>query len=344
MLVSIIIPTKNRRDLLCATLASITAQTHENWEAIVVDDGSDDGTEKMVQSMASTEKRVRFVRRDRTPPGAPTCRNMGISASNGEYIIFLDSDDLLAAHCLERRVKVMEQNPQMDFAVFLTQIFQATPGDSPYLWNLFNEEDDLDRFLRRDPPWQTSGPLWRKTCLAKIGLWDERALCAQDWEFHIRAIASGLNYLKISETDSYWRTTRPGSISSLWATPRHVCNRIRLFKRVIAGVRSRGLLTERRRRILAGEFYKHAFQTGQSRRVAYRIWRAGWRAKIVARVEFMIMLFCERAAGKTWRANHFFEVRLFPDWQVRHTHTNTLLPPAHLPASDIGRLGKMAEH
>ena len=189
-LVSVVIPTKNRRELLRETIDSVVSQTYANWEAIVVDDGSNDRTGEMIQSIAATDQRVRFVRRERNPPGAATCRNLGVSAASGEYVVFLDSDDLLAPPCLERRVKVMEQKPKADFAVFLTRIFHATPGDGPYLWNNFTTEDDLDRFLRRDVPWPTCGPLWRKTSLARIGLWDERALCAQDWEFHIRAIAA----------------------------------------------------------------------------------------------------------------------------------------------------------
>src|ERR1039458_7930312 len=122
-LVSIIIPTKNRCELLRETIASAVGQTYPHWEAIIVDDGSDDGTEEMVREVASTDTRVRFVRRARNPRGASTCRNIGVSAASGEYVVFLDSDDLLAPRCLERRVEVMQQHPQVDFAVFLTQLF-----------------------------------------------------------------------------------------------------------------------------------------------------------------------------------------------------------------------------
>jgi glycosyltransferase involved in cell wall biosynthesis len=336
-LVSIVIPTKNRRDLLRETVASVVSQTYSNWEVIVVDDGSNDRTGEMIQPIASTDQRVRFIRRERNPPGASTCRNLGGSAAHGEYVLYLDSDDLLAPPCLERRVKVMEQNSKVDFAVFLTRIFHTAPGDSPYLWNNFTAVDDLDRFLSRDQPWQTAGPLWRKTSLARIGLWDERALSAQDWEFHIRAIAAGLNYLKVPEVDSFWRTTRPGSISYSSASRRHVCNRVRLFKRVIAVLRAQGLLTDRRRRILAGVYYYHAFSFAQGRRLAFKIWMAGRRAKIVGNFEFIITLAGEAVVWMARRTNCFVSHRLFPERQSARTHTMARLPATNLPPSDPGR-------
>ena len=329
-LVSIVIPTKNRRDLLRETIASVVSQTYVNWEAIVVDDGSNDSTGEMIQSIAATDRRVRFVRRERSPAGASTCRNLGVSATNGEFVVFLDSDDLLAPACLERRVQVMEQNPTIDFAVFLARMFHTIPGDGPYLWNNITTEDDLDRFLRRDPPWPTCGPLWRKTSLARIGLWDERALCAQDWEFHIRAIVAGLNYLKIPEVDSYCRSLRPGSIGSSCGKRRHVCNRVRLFKRVIAILRSQGLLTMRRRRILAGGYYDHAFCLAQGRRLALKIWTAGWCAKIVGNFEFIITLSGESAVWIVRRANRFVSHRFFPERQIARTHLKAMAPVSNL--------------
>jgi glycosyltransferase involved in cell wall biosynthesis len=329
-LVSIVIPTKNRRNLLRETIASVDAQTYSHWEAIVVDDGSKDQTGEMVRAITSTEKRVRFVRRERSPAGASTCRNLGVLAAQGEYIVFLDSDDLLAIPCLENRVKVMEANPKIDFAVFLTRIFHTAPGDSPYLWNNFTTVDDLDRFLRRDMPWPTCGPLWRKTSLARIGLWEERALCAQDWEYHIRAITTGLSYLKIPEVDSYCRSVRPGSIGSSWGKRRHVCNRVRLFKNIIAVLRSKGLLTKQRRRILAGEYYGHAFGLALGRRLALKIWISGWRARIVGNFEFIIVLAGEFVALMVRRMNRFVSNRLFPESQIARTHLKAMAPVSNL--------------
>ena len=123
----------------------------------------------------------------------------------GSTLCFLDGDDALAPTCLQRRVEAMKSNPMVDFAVFPTWVFRATPGDTRLFWNQFTTENDLDRFLRSDMPWHTSGPIWKKTSLRQKGPWDVRALSAQDWEFHIRAIAAGLSYIKVPEPDSFWR-------------------------------------------------------------------------------------------------------------------------------------------
>jgi len=327
MLVSIVIPTRNRCDLLRETMASVYAQTYADWEAIIVDDGSTDGTEEMVKAMAATERRLRYLRRQRNPQGASTCRNLGITAANGEYIIFLDSDDLLAPTCLEGRIQVMKENPKLDFVVFLTQVFREVRGDRPYLWNTFTQENDLDRLLRRDSPWQTTGPLWKKASLALIGEWDERALSAQDWEFNIRAIAAGLTYEKIPEIDSYWRDTRAGSISNSWGNTRKLCNRVRLHRRIIEILRAKGLVTRKRQRILMSEYYKHAFVFNNSRRLAHRIWARGRRDKVIGRFEYNLIILGDILWRSARRLNEFMVAKIIPETRLSSTHTVALLAP-----------------
>jgi glycosyltransferase involved in cell wall biosynthesis len=319
MLVSIIIPTKNRCDLLRETLASVLAQTLANWEAIVVDDGSSDGTSEMVLSMASTDQRVRFIKREGKPSGASASRNQGVVVARGDYVLFLDSDDLLAPSCLEKRVEIMERSPELDCVVYLTQLFHTAPGDRPHLWNNFTEEDDLDRFLRRDPPWQTSGPLWRKTSLAKIGSWDERALSAQDWEFHLRALAANLNYRKISEVDSFWRVPRPDSLTSQWKSPRRMSNRLYLLKKITAVLRSRKPLTPRRQRLLASEYYEYAFILNPNLRMAHKIWARARRQKIIGPFAYYVVLASDLLFRLARRTNEFIRVRLLPETRLTRT-------------------------
>ena len=79
MLISVIIPTKNRCDLLRETLDSVLAQTYPDWEVIVVDDGSEDGTLEMLESFS--DERVRFIKRDRMLGGAPVGRR-GVSRAS----------------------------------------------------------------------------------------------------------------------------------------------------------------------------------------------------------------------------------------------------------------------
>ena len=118
-LVSIIIPAFNRAQLIGATLDSVLAQTYTNWECIVVDDGSLDYTTKVLDAYIKSDSRIQcFNRPSDSIKGAPTCRNIGIEKSKGEYLIFLDSDDFLLPHCLENRIKKFIENSLFKFLVF----------------------------------------------------------------------------------------------------------------------------------------------------------------------------------------------------------------------------------
>jgi glycosyltransferase involved in cell wall biosynthesis len=93
--ISVIIPTFNRSQLLQQTLDSLQKQTFKDWEALVVDDGSEDDTEEKVLRMGKADPRIRYIKRTITPSGPSVCRNEGTNASKGKYIIYLDSDDCL---------------------------------------------------------------------------------------------------------------------------------------------------------------------------------------------------------------------------------------------------------
>src|SRR5262245_22715896 len=106
-MVSIIVPTRDRRVLLSETIDSVCAQTYDNWELVVVDDASTDGTAEFVRDLEHDDARVKFVSLACTQTGAPAARNLGVSHARGPLIVFLDSDDLLAPSCMARRVEVM---------------------------------------------------------------------------------------------------------------------------------------------------------------------------------------------------------------------------------------------
>src|SRR5690554_4305055 len=109
-LVSIIIPAYNRARLIHNTLNSLLAQNYQNWEGIIVDDGSTDQTATVVEQYICQDKRFRLFKRTETPKGAPKCRNIGLQRSNGKYIVFLDSDDILFKNALNERVHFLETN------------------------------------------------------------------------------------------------------------------------------------------------------------------------------------------------------------------------------------------
>ncbi len=301
--VSVVIPIKGRPQLFALTAQSLAEQTYPHWEAVVVDDGSSADEFRRIAEIAGCDQRMRLMKNPGPRRGAPACRNAGLAASRGEYVVFLDGDDALAPTCLQRRVEVMKSNPMVDFAVFSTWVFRAIPGDTRLFWNQFTSENDLDRFLRFDMPWHTSGPIWKKTSLRQKGQWDDRVLSAQDWEFHIRAVAAGLSYIKVPEPDSFWRVSGVGRSSSSGQTGAMCAIGSDYSRGVIAVLRSEGALTRRRRRILAADFYVHAFRAGLDRRLGVKIWRTGRRTRVVGLLQFVAVLASEFACWMAYRVN-----------------------------------------
>ncbi|CAG1012662.1 partial Chondroitin synthase, partial [Anaerolineales bacterium] len=108
--VSIIIPTYNRANLIGETLHSVFAQTYQDFEIIVVDDGSTDNTAEVLRPLAETG-RIKYIRQDNQ--GASAARNRGIREADGIYIAFLDSDDLFEPTKLELQVNYYRKHPEL---------------------------------------------------------------------------------------------------------------------------------------------------------------------------------------------------------------------------------------
>ncbi len=238
--VSVITPTKNRRELLRETLDSVADQTLTAWEHIVVDDGSEDGTAEMMAARTAADPRVRYIERQDERSGANVCRNIGLRAATAPYAVLLDSDDLLDPGCLGRRVEVMERNADLDFATFQAGVFVKAPGD---LGRQMDDQllgDDLTRFLYFEAPWQTSGPIWRRESLIRLGLFDEHLLSWQDIELHVRAIARGCRYIRFPEVDHHvrWQFEETKVSVLQHRSPRHLDGALQVIERLEAHVRS----------------------------------------------------------------------------------------------------------
>jgi len=106
-IVSVCIPTYNRREYLEETLESVFAQTYKNYEIVVVDDGSTDGTEEMIKQLG---RGIRYHRQENA--GDASARNKLIELTAGQYITFLDSDDLLMPDAIERMVAAIQQEAE----------------------------------------------------------------------------------------------------------------------------------------------------------------------------------------------------------------------------------------
>ncbi len=218
-LVSIIIPTYNRAHLIGETLDSILAQTYQNWECIIVDDGSTDDTEEVVGAFINRDSRFQLHHRPHNILcGGNGARNYGAELAIAKYIIFFDSDDLFINTALENRMSfILKYGDHVDMLINNTGVFRKKLGDCDLLWNLMDANDSnlilLKRFLNMDMPWCTNSVTWSYNFFKSTGGWNTMLTAWQDWELHIIALLKNPTVVHLDKyPDNYYRVEGGTSI------------------------------------------------------------------------------------------------------------------------------------
>lgn len=205
-LVTIIIPTFNSSAYLEATLNSVLYQTYSNWECILVDDGSIDLTETIVANYKEIDPRFRLYKRpEDLPKGPSSARNYGVTKANGDYLIFLDADDLLATTCLENRVAQFQQHTDCDFLVFQMERFLEAPDFSKK--EIVAEQDKnqvLASFIQLYGQWPITAPIYKTAFFKTIGF-NSDLIVFEDIEVAIKAIVQALDFKSFNIVDCYYR-------------------------------------------------------------------------------------------------------------------------------------------
>jgi len=184
--VSVIIPTYNRAELLPRAIKSVLEQTYQDFEIIVVDDGSTDNTEEVIKEFQEQDKRIKYIKHDKNKGGS-AARNTGIKAARGEYIAFQDSDDEWLPEKLEKQMKVFK-NALPEVGVVYTGFLRIKNGKENYIpssWVIKKEGNIHDELLRGNFV-TTQSIIIRKECFKKAGMFDEKLPRLQDWELVIR--------------------------------------------------------------------------------------------------------------------------------------------------------------
>ena len=184
--VSVIIPTYNRADLLTMTVDSVLAQTYKNYEIIIVDDGSTDHTKEIIKPYLS-KSNIRYIYQENRKQAA--ARNNGIRNSAGEFISFLDSDDLWRPEKLELQVKVLEEHPEVGLVYSNQSLMLDVSSEDQirYSPGVLKSGDIFKDLLRRKFYCSTSSLLVRKSVLDDVGSFDESLRNSlEDWELTLR--------------------------------------------------------------------------------------------------------------------------------------------------------------
>jgi len=183
--VSVIIPTYNRAHLVGRAIQSVLNQTYQDFEIIVVDDGSADNTKEVIKKFQEQDKRVKYIRHEKNRGGS-AARNTGIKASRGEYIAFLDSDDKWVPGKLEKQLKKINDSELKPGAVYTglkyvdIQRRNIRVKKPKYRGNIFQT------LLVMNVVGTASSVLVKKECLNIVGLFDESLPSRQDLDMWIR--------------------------------------------------------------------------------------------------------------------------------------------------------------
>ena len=205
--VSVIIPTYNRSKLLRVAVESVLAQTYPNIEVIVVDDGS---TDDMAAVAAQYGGRVTYLKQPNQDVAA--ARNTGIRAASGEYLSFLDDDDLILPTKIERQVQVLASCSEAGL-VHCRYYYANEDGNYLYKVGLLPEGEVLQKLVCKNFVW-VGAPLIRRQCFEQVELFDEEipAICA-DWDMWLRMAQAGYRFACVQEPLGVYRIHRAAMMS-----------------------------------------------------------------------------------------------------------------------------------
>lgn len=189
-LVSVIIPTFNRSQHVKRAVESVLAQTHENFEVLVIDDGSTDSTRETITGIL--DKRVRYIY---TPNrGNYFARNEGLKAAKGEFIAFLDSDDTFLPQKLSRQLEQFQMMGELGLCCSNLYIRHENLSDKVFEDRAhafacdFGTDNGFIQQALKSNFIATSTVVIRKSCVENIGHFDTRFQNAMDYEFFLRII------------------------------------------------------------------------------------------------------------------------------------------------------------
>jgi glycosyltransferase involved in cell wall biosynthesis len=261
-LVSIVIPTFDSARWLASAIESALSQTHRNVEVIVVDDGSRDATPAVLERYGPSIRIETFI----TPRGPSAARNRGLELARGEFVQFLDADDLLLPTKVEECLAAFDSGVDMVFAE--NTYFLEEPGSvqgfsrlkqqavrlmkrSPMSWA---PDRAAEYMLRREV--QTAMPLHRTSSLRRVGGCDEELWSLEDTELHFRLAANGSGIRKLDRV--LVRCRHHGSPTRLRLRPRRFVVAFRAVERIEATAKRQGILVGYLRDALADRYAKVA--------------------------------------------------------------------------------------
>ncbi|MEM6838534.1 MAG: glycosyltransferase [Cyanobacteria bacterium P01_C01_bin.120] len=209
-LVSVVIPAYNCEVTIQATIESVIAQYHANLEIIVINDGSQDSTVEIVSSMAQNDERIRVFSYKNGGPSA--ARNRGLEQSAGNFIAFLDADDLWTPEKIIDQVAALKSKPQAGLAYSWVDWIDEADQFLRHGSHITAQGKVLDKLLLRNFIDNGSNALVRRDVFEKVGTFDSDFPPSEDWDMWLR-IASEYEFVCVPKVQVLYRIIKT-SLSS----------------------------------------------------------------------------------------------------------------------------------
>ena len=201
-LTSIIIPARNAEHSLAQTLESVLAQTDAEWEAIIIDDHSTDSTAEIAAKFASRDARFRTV--TGRGQGVSSARNIGLFLSRGDWLLFLDSDDLIAPTFLASLREAVDREPEAAGAYCAFRRITPTGEFTPHSWNCDVERAPFSVFAR-SPGLAIHCVLIDRRLVAQLDGFDPSLRTCEDWDLWQRIARTGARFVGVDEPLAFYR-------------------------------------------------------------------------------------------------------------------------------------------
>ena len=267
-LVSIIIPTHNRPDILFGTIKNVLNQSWKNTQIIVIDDGILENTTEVVQSL--NDDRILY-KKTKMNLGCADARKLGVEYSNGEFITFLDDDDIWENDYLTNQLKVFNKNPSLDFVVCDYQV-QGSIVDK-HRHNMKPFTNNFKRIIHQRPGPFFQCCMFNKKILKNFGdLLDSNAIPSEDWDFFINLSMKNPSIGHSPHVDFIWNYHNSSQSANLFLEAKSLEYIVKKHKQSIIQFCGKSILSDHYRRIariyertndlpLVNKFYGKAFKS-----------------------------------------------------------------------------------
>lgn len=210
---SVVIACYNAAHTLPEALASLQSQTHANWEAICIDDGSTDGTLGLLKAAAADDVRIKIIAQANAGPSV--ARNAGVDAATGDWIAFLDADDLWLPHKLDVVADVVAHEPDVAAVFGKIAFFEDASERDKTVSTVQPGQTPLERILGENPVCTLSNLCVKREAFHAVHGFDVTMRYSEDLDFIIRLVTAGFPLIGTDTLLMRYRASNDGLSANL---------------------------------------------------------------------------------------------------------------------------------